>query len=394
MLNDSPLEAEFSALLRCYLIRRPADAEAVAWAVRDVRALPPEKFKNERWFQRENESGIIHIDEQRNGQWFDVVPHGVDPESIVCIPKGSAKPTLLERMQGISDQLALVKPKSGIKALVRRLDKLSQPTHPLDLLAAFGGLGIIALNRGPDALLAYLSDCASRVNDILLDGQLTGCEAGAILLIDSLVKEIFTYSNNFLHMQDHEFCGLLSHLLSPGIQSIEEMAQRFVHTCFQLGLSSDTLTAIDRLRRKGDEMVRYAQRGLYPDQSDLILPFYYLQIFLAAIYFNAASAAYETLSLVKSESDAQRSQFKRLANACEEKHVRLSTAMLYALDDLKSQGLNFVLNEFKRLIANGKIEAAESLAMSYIELNLYYPRPFRRAFFKFARMNVNNPVCR
>ena len=134
-----------------------------------------------------------------------------------------------------------------------------------------------------------------------------------------------------------------------------------------------------RANWKGGVSEPSAREGLYPvGHPEMMLDLYYFGLFLAAPYLRAVMVGYEVLSRKPGLSDEARQRYSIWANAAEEKLVRISDAMLFAIRDLDGSEARRRRDEIQALIQADQAEKAQGLAMSLVDLQLFFPKPFKR----------------
>jgi hypothetical protein len=158
------------------------------------------------------------------------------------------------------------------------------------------------------------------------------------------------------------------------------MAGQFVRDCLSNGFTGQTLAALAKLQSKANEAVESAREGLYPvGHPEMMLDLYYFGLFLAAPYLRAVMVGYEVLGTQPGFIDEARPPYSSWAYAAEEKLVSISDAMLFAIRDMDGAEARRRRDEIQALIQAGQAEKAQGLAMSLVDLRLFFPKPFKRA---------------
>jgi hypothetical protein len=266
-----------------------------------------------------------------------------------------------------------------LEVLLSKLGKLAAPDHFVALTRQFRQTAFTTLLAGQDLLLEYLAKVAENdLSDNLANGEMTGRDAGAVILINALAKAISQPPEESSASDAGEVKRVLGMLCAPGAVSLEMMAGQFVRDCLEHGFSRHVLVALDKLRREGDQAMESAREGLYPvSHPEMMLDIYYFGLFLAAPLLRATMVGYEVVSAKPGLIEEDQKRFSTLANAVEEKLVRIGDAMLYAIRDLGGKEARGKREEIQALIARGEDEKAGGMVMQLVDLQLFYPKPFR-----------------
>ena len=108
-----------------------------------------------------------------------------------------------------------------------------------------------------------------------------------------------------------------------------------------------------------------------------MLDLYYFGLLGAAPYLRAAMVGYEVAALNPALSGAERKTYATRGNAAEEKLVRVSDALMFAVKDLDGSESRVKRAEIQKALATGDEDKAQGLAMEAVDLKLFYPKPFK-----------------
>jgi hypothetical protein len=377
--NPEVAATAFAAFERLYVLQNPVLAENQWRSAQDFEALPEELRTPDRWYRFERAGGIIRVDENLNGQYFRDIPKSLDPSRIVEVPASFLGPSLLDKMRALALAPPTAIARSSLAQLLERLAKMTDAGRPAQVVREIGLAGFAAALAGSEAVHAYLGRLVGQPLAVVMEGYRTGREMGALLLIERVAKAIAAPHAKSGYSPDPRLVQrLLRILFSPGALSLEHLAARFLRDGVQYGLTEPALRALDDLRREGDAAIQSAREGFFiAGHPSSMLFLYYNGLFAAGAYLNGAYLGYEVLAGNPKLEAAPRDKRLRASNAVEEKLVRIGNAMLYAIADLDNSRLELKRAQIQLLIAQGEAAKAQDRIMEAIDLNLFYPRPFR-----------------
>ena len=120
----------------------------------------------------------------------------------------------------------------------------------------------------------------------------------------------------------------------------------------------------------GDELVAFIEK-----QNTKLL-------FVGEGHLRAAIVGYEVAAPNPALGDAERKTYATRGNAAEEKLVRASDAMMFAMKDLDGSESRGKPAELQKALAPGDEDKAQGLAMEAVDLKLFYPKPFKQVLLQ------------
>ncbi len=359
----------FGALHRILAVVAPEGGEAGWQEAHAFNQLPDSAKKAGNWY-RGIGSGFIHVDENLNGEFVKTLPGDVDPETVVSLVStnhASVLETMNALIPGIEPKL-----RETFQARLDALIETSSSAHPRNLVRKFREEVFTASIASTQNLLDYLAKTSEDfLSEGMVQGRVAGIEAAALLLIRRLAEAIAPEAASAKRV--------LIMLAAPGPVKIETVVGQFVRDCIHNGFSVQVESVLMELLREGDGLVSGAQEGYYPvGRQDMMLQLYYFGLLGAAPYLRAAMVGYEVSSQNPLLSEEQRTEKMVFANAAEEKLVRVSAAMLFAVKDLDGTEGRFKRAAIQTLLNAGDEDKAYGIAMEAVDLNLFYPKPFKK----------------
>ena len=359
----------FGALHRLLVVVAPEGGEAGWQEAHAFNQLPEPAKKAGNWY-RGIGSGFIHVDENLNGEFVKSLPADVDPETVVSLVStnhASVLETMNALIPGIEPKL-----RETFQARLDALIETSSSAHPRNLVRKFREEVFTASIASTQDLLDYLAKTSEDfLSEGMVQGRVAGIEAAALLLIRRLAEAIAPEVASAKRV--------LMMLAAPGPVKIETVVGQFVRDCIHNGFSVHVESVLTELLREGDGLVSGAQEGYYPvGRQDMMLQLYYFGLLGAAPYLRAAMVGYEVSSQNPVLSEEQRTEKMKFANAAEEKLVRVSAAMLFAVKDLDGTEGRFKRAAIQTLLNAGDEDKAYGIAMEAVDLNLFYPKPFKK----------------
>jgi hypothetical protein len=229
---------------------------------------------------------------------------------------------------------------------------------------------LAALLASQDTLLTYLRKKADYLDkEGFIDGNASGSDVGAVILIQKIAEAIANQPNAQT---------VFERLAKTPVPSLEQLAAYMVGDCILFGFTEQLHAVLEDVLRQGNGLVDGAREGFHPDgHPEMMLDRYYFALMGAAPYLRAAMIGYGGAALEPNLSEAVRNTFATRANAAEEKLVRLSDAMLFAVKDLDGSESRIRRAEIQKALADGNEDRALGLAMELVDLKLFYPKPFK-----------------
>ena len=361
--NPEPSPGVLTALARFYLVIDPASAESRWRASVEYDLLPEDHRAPNHIYRFARGSGVIVYDADRNGQFFKEMPPGIDPATIVDVPAVANVPSLASV---IAAQLERAGASAHASALGSNIVAVAEPAQPRRALDAFRQEISPALGAGIDGLRSELDSLADGYAGTLLEARNTGRDAAAVRLLAAMAREIDAADR------------ILERALSRDASSLEETSVMFERDAIMRGFGEQVFAAAEKLRKDADTAVETAREGAFPPgHPELALTIFYTALFAAALRVQAARIGYIILGLNPAIDERARTRFKTNENVAEEKLMRITTALLYAIKDITGAGANAARAEIEALKAQGKTEEADARLTDIINA-FDYPRTFRR----------------
>lgn len=379
-MNDLGFARAFASMQRLLLVVDPGFGESQWQVAHSFAMLPSAQRVAGHWYQQANDSGFFHVDEKLNGQWHKELPAGINAADIIQIPPAHVA-SLFETMQSIVARLDLGETtRDKLEQLVANLTATIGPDHKLSQVRELRQAVFSSVLAGKDHLLEYLDKSAQDYCcDALVSGKVSGLEAAAMLLIRELSRALSTHLTADATDRKEKASRVLNMLGAPGGTSLEMVAGQFVRDCLQYGFTQETMEALQQLQKEGNDAVESAREGFYPvGHPERMFDLYYLGIFLAVPKLRATMVGYEVLSAKPGLNDQERKRYLTWANAAEEKLVRISDAMLFAIRDLNGDESRQKQCEIRSLISAGDEKRAKEFVMELVDIKLFFPKPFKQ----------------
>ena len=230
---------------------------------------------------------------------------------------------------------------------------------------AIGRLGV---------LYKYCQQCSHQYSsDMLNDGKTTGRDAGAVLVIRALAQSVIGGpAASKPSSKSANVDRVMNLLFAPGCPSLTDMAARLLRDCHANGFAENIRSAADDLRRQADSNIESARTIFVLGHPEMVLPMYYTGLFMSVLYTHAAHLMYEGLSCAPMMDAGERKWFSRMANAIEEKLVRISNALKYAISDVDGSQLHNYRTIVRTFLASNQSDKAEARVMELIDLHVIF----------------------
>ncbi|MEO6982673.1 MAG: hypothetical protein ABI072_06105 [Edaphobacter sp.] len=363
----------FNAYLRLYVSTMPQAGEDTWRANEQFERLGAAAKEPGHWYRFAGLAGLIEVDADRSGEWHPdgVLPEGVDPALVVHVPEGEPAPTLLDHMTSILREVPETAPNyAQVMELLATLKDLGSPERSGRLVRSFQQT-LATVPAVAEEQLRFLGQASQQmVGQELLAGKARGYDAAGMLLIAAIARAVAD--------GDPKLCTeLLAKARTWELVAIDEMASRLIEECWYRGLAAKLTAAFDAIRHDGEAVIASAREGLYPEgHPELVLDIYYGSVLQAVPYLLAAHTGYYKLSKALAPPDDIEG-FAHKANTAEEKLIRLTTALLYAVRDVDLAQLRDKQARIAAVLRAGDREHAEALVNEIIDLEFFYPPRFR-----------------
>jgi hypothetical protein len=129
-----------NAMMRFYVSRSPAAAEAIWQSRQQFERLPVEKKQLGHWYRYPGPGGLIEVRADGSGQWHadDSLPEGTDPSLVVDVPAGEPVPTLMDTMAAIVGEYPKNVPEAALVAAIpKRFEDLGSPDRAMRMVKGF-----------------------------------------------------------------------------------------------------------------------------------------------------------------------------------------------------------------------------------------------------------------
>jgi len=372
-VSDDAVSQAFAALQRLLLVVDPDYGEDGWQVAHSLRMLPRDKQSANHWY-RGRGSGFVHVDKNLNGQFVKDLPAGVDPASVIDLPPDQY-PTVLETMKSQLPKFEDAR-RPEFESRLNELTKTASPTHARGHARNFQFLAQAALMASPETLLTYLHKQADfHYQEGMIKGSVSGSDAAAAIVIQKLAEAIVN--------KGPASAAVFRRLAGSPVESMEQLGAYMVRDCIQNGFGQQADEVLEAMLREGSGLVEGAREGLYPvGHLEMMLDLYYFGLVGAAPYLRAAMVGYEVAALNPELSNADRKTYATRGNAAEEKLVRVSDAMMFAVKDLDGSQSRVKRAEILAALATGDEDKAQGLAMEAVDLQLFYPKPFKQVLLQ------------
>jgi hypothetical protein len=204
----------------------------------------------------------------------------------------------------------------------------------------------------------------------LLAGKATGYDVAGVLLVEAIAGAVGA--------DDPAMCStILAKAATWEVGSAAEMGSRIIEECWYRKLGATVVSALDALRQRGEQVMEEARQGAYPDgHPEMVLDIYYGSVLQAIPYLLATNSGYMKL-IHAPVTEEERARFLKKADTSEEKLVRFRTALLYSVGDVDLSQLRDKQARVAAVLRAGDRDRAESLVHEIIDLEFFYPTPFR-----------------
>jgi hypothetical protein len=270
-MPESPLAwKKYLAWLRLYVAESPETAED-AWKVAQCfESVKPENRMPGRFYRAADDGSLIAFKADGSGQWYPSgqTPEGFDPARVVNLPDFAVKTLREELVSLLSAGLDNAPNRQQIAEKIEIIENLQTAEREASLLASFRG----TLRQVPENAAAKVESLERAANQMvgkeLLEGKVTGRDTAGVVFMSAMAKQ--------LAQTDEKTClGILARLLEIPAGSTEELGAAMLKECFRLNLKQQIAAALRAIENSGNEIVKQAQEGTYPDGH----PEYCLEIY-------------------------------------------------------------------------------------------------------------------
>jgi len=363
---------KYQALLRLYVATATEEAE-LSWKRHiQFEKLPADLQTPGHWYRFADSNDLIEVTVDRSGQWHPdgVLPADVGPKMVVEIPAGTPAVSLLDQMLGMLNAIPVIADnKAKVEELKSQVADVGSEEWASWLAQGFQQ-GLAEVPDVAEEKLRFLRQSSQRmVSTELLEGRATGYDVAGVLIVAAIAEEL---------MGNEAVCRtVLAKAAARKARAPAEVAALMIDDCWYRGLGDRITAALDTLRQRGEQVVEETRKGAYPEgHPEMMLDIYYGGILQAIPYLLATNAGYTKLSHAPVGPE-QRARYAKKANTSEEKLVRLRTALLYAVSDVDLSRLYDKQACIAAVLRTGDEDRAEALVHEIIDLEYFYPSPFR-----------------
>jgi hypothetical protein len=362
-----------NAYLRFYVSTMPQEAEDTWQTSERFERLDAAAKEPGHWYRFGGSGGLIEVDEDRSGQWHPAgsLPDGVDPALVVDVPEGAPAPSLLDHMTAILREVPETAPNHAqVKELVTTLTDLGSSERAARLVRSFQQT-LASAPAVAEEQLRFLGQASQQmVGQELLAGKVRGYDVAGVLMVAAIARAVAA--------SDPKLCTeLLAKAGTWELVAIDEMASRLIEECWYRGMAGALTTAFDAIRRDGEAVIASAREGLYPEgHPEMALDIYYGSVLQAVPYLLAAHTGYYKLSKAAGPANDIEG-YAHKADTAEEKLIRLTTALMYAVRDVDLSQLRDKQARVAAVLRAGDRAHAEALVNEIVNLEYFYPSPFR-----------------
>ena len=369
--HDQPWR-RYIAFLRLYAAITPEDGESAWQFARRFDALSLVEKSPGHWYRCADDNSLIEYKTDGSGQWHrdGKLPVDVDPATVVALPLfevKSLRDEMIEILRRVPDQQT----NHGEAAeLMRIIDDLPSAERAARLLASLRG----TLAQVPDDVarkVEFLQQAARQLNGPeLLAGKARGRDVAGLLFISALAGALTSLE---LPLQ----LDILGRLSTLPAGSIEELGVQMLKYCWSRNLREPVLAALAALRSNGDAILDQARQGNYPEgQAEFALDIFYGSLLQALPSYLSLEGNYHLLSTVPGLTEEDKEAFEQKAEAAEERTVRLSNALVYAVSDVDLSRLR-EKQAFVAHLMTLDVKKADAFVRQTIDYEYFYPTNFR-----------------
>jgi hypothetical protein len=363
----------YGAFLRFYVATMPEAAEDGWQAMQQFERLSPEQKEPGHWYRYTGQPGLIEVQADHSGEWHadGKLPEGVDPSLVVEIPPGEPAPSLLDNMLAILGQVPANLPTHAeIVQIMETLKDLPTPERSARLVKGFQKT-LASVPPVAEEQIKFLEQASQQmVGTELLAGRARGYDVAGVLMVTAIAREVAKLS-------PQACSALLAKAAAWDLVATDEMASRLIEGCWGLKLSAQLTAALDSLRGQGEKTIEEARKGSYPEEHpELLLEIYYGGLLQAVPYLLGANAGYFKLSKAPNLSEDDLDAFTHKADTSEEKLVRMTTALQYAVQDVDRSRLASKRAQVAALLKSDP-KKAQALVNEIVDLEFFYPPVFK-----------------
>jgi hypothetical protein len=369
---EASIGHRLNAMMRFYVSRSPAAAEAIWQSRQQFERLPAEKKEFGHWYRYPGPGGLIEVRADGSGQWHadDSLPEGTDPNLVVDVPAGEPAPSLMDRMAAVVAEYPKDAPGAAqVVAIPQQFEALGSPDRAMQMVKGFQQT-LASIPLDAEKLLQFLHQTSRRlVEEELVAGKVSGDEVASVLLITAI--------GDAIGPANPRCAAILKTIAGWKVVALDELAMAFTEACWQFGMGDKATAALDAVRSAGENRLQIALEGAYLNEpGERVLDIYYAMLLQTIPYFLGASNGYYKLSHAKLSADDLRI-FKKKTNTAEEKLVRLMTALLYAVTDVDLSRFEEQRAKVGAALAAGDHDKADSIIRNVIDLEFFYPPAFK-----------------
>jgi hypothetical protein len=371
----------WGALQRFWVTVDPESAE-IRWQEEFAfMNLPAELKTPGSWFRHQDDTGYIQYYPSGDaGEFHEQLPAGIDPASVVVIPKVSGFPSAYDRLKGLLLDNVAALGEGNVQRMIADMDELRSPGHAVRILRTIAGDSMDARKSGRQAVADYLAQKYQALSTVdLRENKATGFEAAALILLHSIHQQLMA-------ADPPPPATLFSKMFDvSGVRSLADMVARFIHDCHKAGMGAAVSQAIDNIRIGGDGTLEAARSSLQGElDPGVYMDFYYAGLQQAALRFLAARWGWQSVLTFGGLSDEDRQRAEKRLNSVEEKFVRCEWALLYAVRDLDGSQYREKQQAIHEARAAGDQEKADHILRNVFDSWCYYPRAVKEVMSKGA----------
>ena len=362
---------KYLAWLRLYVAVSPESAED-AWKVAQCfDAVKPEDQIPGHFYRYAHDNSLIAFKADGSGQWYPSgqMPEGFDPARVVELPDFLVKNLRDELVSLLNAALENAPDHQQIAEKIEIINNLHTADRAARLLASL----LTTLRQVAEsgaAKVEFLEQAANQmVGKELLAGKVTGRDAAGVVFMSAMAKQ--------LAQMDEKTClAIVTRMLNIAAGSTEELGAAMLKECIRLNLKEQIAGALSALQSTGNEIVKQAQAGTYPEgHPEYCLEIYYGGILQAIPYLLSAQDNYTFLKNAPGLTEDEREIFAQREEATEERAVRLRYALLFATGDLDQSRLRS-MQGYTRFLLKQDRKKADEFVRQTIEYQFFYPRNF------------------
>jgi hypothetical protein len=357
------------AFVRFYVAMSPQAAEELWQTLHQFEQRPSFGSGPTRWYRFAGQTDLVEIGEDRSGEWHadGKLPEGVDPNSVVEIPKIEPVPTVLDNLMFVLRQIPADAPNREQTAeMIQMITELGAPETAARLAKNLQSR-LTEIPGVAEEQIRFLEQVSERMlRAEMHEGKVRGLDVAGLLTVREIARTV-------AWVNPLGCAALLRDAAKLTLSEIGDMARQMIGACWRAGLRVQVEQALDWLRGQGEKTIEMARMGMYPEgEPELLLEIYYGTLLKSLPYLLAAFKGYHELSVMPNLSEDDRETFAHKSGTAEEKAVRMLTALHFAVMDVDGSRLA-EQQAFVQSLLQVDRKRAGRLVYELVDLQFFYP---------------------